>query len=161
MRVSWIAFFFYTNLFITVDALADRPIRGHYEVPTTPELKYVSRIPVKFKVDNYSEQNTRIEFPLPQELTGIPETISMQKFSENSNVWTGPKVNGECQVQERNFVCKMKFKNLNHSTIEAEKYILENYPQSELVDRLNLANRFGGEPIGILSYKMRGRDRKK
>ena len=146
-------------LSVTIEALGARPIRGFYEVPTSEEFKHIARLPVKFKSDNYEELKTKIEFPLPQELTGVPQTVLMEKGEGNS--WSGPLVNGECETQGRFFICHMKFQNLNFSLDDAEAYITSKYPKAEIKNRLSLAREFSGEPIGILTYKLSGKNAKK
>ena len=138
------------------EATAARPIRGFYEVPTSSELSDVARIPVKFKSQSYAELETKIEFPLPLELTGVQQLILIEKESPNTNTWIGSQVNGECQKKDRYFVCNMKFKNLTCSTEKAALFIQENYPSAQFNSRVMLSQQFCGEPIGILTYKLRG-----
>lgn len=143
-------------LFVSIEIHAARPIRGIYQVPTTSDLAAYSQYPVKFKSEAYEGITSKIDFPLPQDLTGVPQTITITKNNDGS--WSGPQTEGNCQVIDRHFQCTMKFHNLVFDETQATKFIQEKYSPSEVQGRMEVFRRFSGEPIGILKYKLRGRD---
>lgn len=142
-------------------AYASRPVRGTYEVPVqNTELTSFASYPVKFKADNYQDVPTQIDFPLPEALVGETKIIQMSKSTENANVWTGENVLGVCSTIDRYFTCNVKFNNLNIDPNKVDAAVQSTYSTpNEVNNRIQVARIFDGEPIGILRYKLRGRDR--
>lgn len=148
-------------LIIGFSAKAERPIRGTYEVPVTDELKSFASYPVKFKADTYQENPNQIDFPLPAALVGEETLVKMTRTDSTSDTWSGPNVLGQCQMIERYFTCKVKFNNLQIDTNKVEAVVSAQFPDAtQTQGRLAVASLFHGEPIGILRYKLRGRESK-
>lgn len=144
---------------MTVRALAERPVRGYYEVPMDGPLKEFSTYPVKFKADEYSTNPNTVNFPLPATLVGEQLFVKMTKMSGSTNAWSGPNIDGTCDLIDRTFTCNVKFNNLQIDPIKVQAAVQSNFSNpAEMAARLKVAERFGVEPIGIIRYVLRGRD---
>ena len=147
-----------------------RPVRGTYEVPVPEELKAFAQYPVKFKADNYEAIPQVLNFPLPQELTGIQQEIAISRI-ENTDTWSSADATATCAKVGRYFRCEIKFHNLLSDLKSLEAHLKNTYLNPvEFQARLEVAKVFlageakksfksiQGEPFGILLYKLRGRD---
>jgi len=144
--------------FVTIIAHSKRPIRGFYEVPVSNELKPYAIYPIKFKADTYETNPDEIVFPLPAELVGEEFYVKMAKVEDSENLWAGPNVEGSCSIINREFKCKVKFNNLIINQSQVEQVIKNTYQnQSEVGGRLQVAQLFGTEPIGYITYRLRGK----
>lgn len=139
-----------------VMAHAERPIRGTYQVPVREDLQQFANYPVKYKMDAYQQSPSEMTFPLPTALTGEPVMISMTKEPDQSNQWIGPQVSGNCEQIDRSMKCMVKFNDLQIDPVKAEAAIRAQFKESEIAGRLQVALKFMSEPIGILTYKLRG-----
>lgn len=141
---------------IPLTALA-RPVRGTYEVPAPEELRAFSTFAVKFKANEYDNGERALTFPLPEELTGSPLSLSMKETSSGN--WEGDNVSANCAQTGRIFECKMTFENLPIDSAQVENVLKTKYPlEADLQRALELAERFKAEPAGILRYRLRGRE---
>ena len=156
---------FFTNIlnpllflsFLTVNALAERPIRGTYEVPTDENLKSFARYPIKFKADIYQKTPTEIKFPMPLMLVGEEKIFTMSQLENQGDQWEGPNVKGNCQTIERYFKCSVRFNDLAIDPVKVANSIQNSgLPPKEIDGKLQVARHFESEPIGILIYRMRG-----
>lgn len=139
--------------------LASRPVRGIYKVPVQGHLKPYASFPVKFRAENYQDNPTEINFPLPQSLVGELTFIKLTKVNETSKEWTGPNASGLCDQNGRYFICQLAFKNLNFNSQKIEEAIRFEYDSpDEVAGRLEVAKTFSTEPIGIIIYKLKGHD---
>ncbi len=138
-----------------------RPVRGVYEVPVTnKELVEYASYPLKYESDEYGNFPKKMEFRLPAVLVGEETVVTMEKSDQSSDVWGGPNVNGECKKQGRYFICNVKFNGLKIDAQNALTAIKATYPTTnEIEGRFAVAQFFEGEPIGIIRYRLRGRDR--
>jgi hypothetical protein len=149
-----------TLLMFCTQVLAARPIRGSYDVPVSDELRTFASFDVKFKSEEYERDPVQITFPLPVELTGIQNSISMKKSATDPRVWSGPLVDATCDKEGRYFVCQMQFSGLKLDELRAQELITRRNPDPAVADGIiQVSRRFGGEGIGILRYKLRGGDR--
>ena len=141
-------------------ALANRPVRGIYEVPVTENLKAYASYPVKFNSDNYQEEPSTITFPMPSALMGEETLITMSKVAGSETSWSGENVSGDCLTIDRYFKCTVKFNNIEIDQAKLAASIDQQYttPQERL-GRTQVAMSFRDEPIGIIIYKMRGHGR--
>lgn len=142
-------------------AFASRPIRGVYEVPVGEDLKSFAEYPVKFKSDNYEASPNELNFPLPAALTGQEQMIHLSRLTETSSVWKGPLAEADCHLIGRIFTCRVVFQGLPIDPVKMEEVIRQEYPEPVVAEgKLKVAMAFGGEPIGIIKYKLRGREEK-
>ena len=151
--------FFLAILFLSQLSYA-RPIRGTYEVPVElAELKPFAKFPVKFKSSNYDGGFEQLTFPLPVELTGEVLEISMDKTPDTDR-WLGPQVEANCSKKGRYFECQLRFKNLPYNLAGIRSLMEAKFPGDVNSQDLgqNVAEFFGAEPVGILRYKLRGRE---
>jgi hypothetical protein len=141
-------------------AHAARPIRGFYQVPVSPELTSYANYPVKFEPDNYQNIPSQINFPMPAVLVGEETYVAMAKVPGQSTAWEGPNVTGNCQIVDRYFRCQVQFTKLSIDANKLTAAIQAKYQTSdEIAGRLKVASLFSAEPIGIISYKLRGKTR--
>lgn len=152
---------FLAALLTQISLASARPIRGFYEVPVKdPSLRQYAVYPVRYQPDMYEDVPTKMEFPLPAVLVGEQTFVQMEKVSQTSNTWTGPNVRGECKKEDRYFVCAVKFNDLNINPQKVISEIDANYSlPEEVTGRTAVAQFFEGQPIGIIRYRLRGRDR--
>jgi len=144
---------------LSLSVCAARPVRGTYEVPVTGDIQPHSTFQVKFKADNYDRNPVSIEFPLPLELTGNQEYIHLSQSTPNSTIWNGPKVDATCAKEGRWFVCQMKFHDLPIDLARSQEVIANRYTDPAQAEGiLEVVKRFSGEGIGVLRYKLRGRE---
>lgn len=147
---------------LSFDALANRPFRGVYEVPVSqPELKPFSSYPIKFESNTNDVMSAdELILQLPSELVGHNFSFAIQK---SEGQWSGQDVqNVDCQVIERDFVCHLAFHPIVVDEVLVEESLRKLYPSinEETLGRyLEVSSKFSDEPIGILKYRMRGRDR--
>ena len=136
--------------------LQARPVRGVYIVPAPEDLSKFAKFPVKFKSEAYENQSKKLTFPLPAELTGNILSLTMEETAQ-PGVWKGPNVDGVCQNTGRFFECKMAFNDLEIDDSKVEVVLKNKHPlEADLARALELADRFKGEPAGILRYRLRG-----
>lgn len=140
------------------EELSGRPIRGVYEVPVAENLKEFASYPVKYKTEGYQADQNKLAFYLPATLVGEEKMIVMTKVVDQEGKWNGPNANAHCQTIGRNFKCTVLFNDLEIDPIKQEIAIRENFQtEAEITGRLQVASHFSSEPIGIISYKLRGR----
>ncbi len=141
-------------------SFAARPIRGTYSVPVSDELKQFASYDVKFKDADYQSLPSQINFPLPVDLVGEPINIFIAKEPGFENVWKGPLAQGVCTNENRNFTCRIEFIGLKFDQEKIISAVNSKYPSaSERAGRLSVARHFSGEPIGIITYKLRGKSK--
>lgn len=139
---------------------AARPMRGIYSIPVEdPALEPYAEFPVKFRSDVYDSDPNLLEFPLPVELVGVPTTIRMEKQEDPAAVtYVGDGAEGTCQRSGRWLVCRMSFTGLPFDPAAAEAAIDARFGAGEAPLRKQVASVFRSQPIGILKYRLRGRD---
>lgn len=152
----------FVNTFLLIQfAHASRPIRGTYEVPTEAALKPYSSYPVHFKGDDYDSNPSSISFPMPVTLVGQEKIVTLQKTAtvlNGENVWVGLDASGTCQRTGRYFICNMKFQNPGVDIVKVEENLKLQFPNPvDVQNRLLVSGKFGNEPIGILTYKLKGK----
>ena len=148
-----------------VPAWAARPLNGEYTVPVAdrPELKDAATFSVKLRPDRYETFPTTLEMPLPVELTGVAQTILLRQSGADADGvrrFESAQGDASCRKEGRTMVCEMAFAKLQRDPV-ALKALLETRAEApDLIDqRMTVFRRFETEPIGVLSYKLRGRDR--
>lgn len=162
MKVKTSIFTFFVFCFTASFANAERPIRGVYQVPVADELKVFADYPVKFKSDNYQESPTTISFPMPSALLGEETIFTMSKLNDQNTEWAGPNIKGNCETVGRYFKCSVQFDAIAVDQTKLEASIIQQFPsKEESAGRMQVARAFGGEPIGVLIYKMRGKSKNK
>lgn len=148
-------------LLTAVNAFAERPLRGVYEVPTGDELKPFSTFEVRLDGNGYESFPYAFDLPLPKELVGEEMFIHLRKTSLDGNEWSGPKASGTCDYSDRQFQCNLRFNDLKIDPKKVEAAIDEKFATpEEKQGRLKVATLFSTEPIGIITYRLRGHDRK-
>lgn len=141
-------------------AFAGRPVRGVYTVPVAQELSAYNSYPVEFKSENYEQKPNEMNFPLPTTLVGENILIEIKQDPNDPAHWSGPKADGLCKKVDRFFQCQLKFNDLAIDPVKVQAKIEEQFQnQIEKAGRLKVAQQFGGEPVGIITYKLRGRER--
>lgn len=141
-------------------AQAKRPMRGVYKVPLGVENKHLEPFalyPVKFKTRDYFKNPDTLSFPLPATLVGEEKIITIVKVSGITNQWNGEYVeSGTCAQVNRELSCTLKFKDLNIDRTKVKSVIDQTYSAEEASQRFLVAELFGNEPLGIISYQIRG-----
>ncbi len=143
----------FISFFISLSAHAQRPIRGLYQVPVSENLKPFANYPVKFKSDTYENTPNKITFPLPAELVGDSTMVEISKTPDGT--WMGPNAQGSCQYGERYIKCNLKFNDLTIDSVRVETAVRQRFPAEQVQGRLSVAEKFSGEPIGIIIYRLR------
>lgn len=145
-------------------ALAERPMRGTYSVPmpanpdgTVPANTY----DVRFHSDTYDTAPMTLRFPMPAGLLGNETWVTFEREPQVDGQYKGINGTGHCQKIDRTLECTFRFDDLTPDLQAVESYWrTQGVADGILNQRLLVAEKFGGEPIGILKYKLRGRDRK-
>lgn len=141
-------------------ALAERPVRGVYTVPVAQELAAFNSYAVQFKSDTYKQKPNEINFPLPSALVGEEMSIALKQDPKDLERWSGPNAEGTCKKVDRFFQCQLKFNDLTIDPAKVQASIQDQFKnEAEVAGRIKVAQQFGGEPVGIITYKLRGRDR--
>jgi hypothetical protein len=139
-------------------AFADRPVRGVYTVPVSDDLAEYASYSVKFKANTYEDIPSELVFFLPEQLVGSKSWITFRELEIGSGKFVGEKGSGSCALNGRDFECQFKFDNLSIDESLLQESIEKTYLDlKEQAARKLVAERFGGEPIGILSYRLRGK----
>lgn len=159
-RFLFIGYFCLLTLGLLPSAHAERPIRGFYTVPLSTENKHLepfAQYPVKFKTRDYFKDPNTLSFPLPAALVGEEKIITMTKVTGTTNHWSGKHVeSGACVRTPRELSCNLKFKDLNIDRTKVKTVIDQTYSPEEAPQRFLVAEIFGNEPLGIISYQLRG-----
>lgn len=159
LHLKWIASFLFTNL-ITISAFSSNSIKGFYKVPLKPENKSLepfSVYPVDYNANDFFSDPNTMNFALPAALVGERKAITINKTQGSANKWTGPNVeSGTCNTVDRRITCTLKFKDLNINQEHVQNVINQTYlDQTEANNRIQVAEMFGSEPLGIISYKFK------
>ncbi len=139
--------------FAAASALANEPRMGTYEVPVPDPLQPYATYHMKIVDDVYSKGPNLFTFPLPESLIGKKKVFKMVRVADSSN-WEGDAVSGVCQTIKKYFRCEVKFRDLTIDKADVKAKIEAEFPKEELEKRLEVAMRFAGEPIGIVTYEM-------
>ncbi len=163
---------FFTRFFLALsicDLFAARPFRGTYEVPLSgnpnaekpadPENRFY---PVKFKSNTNDVGSADVlELELPAQLVGSAFSFRMVKDNV-SGEWSGENVNrGQCVKEGRYYSCSLEMLNVPVDIVKVEEELnadLTLSPQQR-ADKLTMAKIFLDEHLGVLQYRMRGRDK--
>ncbi len=137
--------------------LAEESIQVTYEVPVSDEtLKPFSTYQMKFNQDAYEKSPIRVKFPMPLELVGRDIPIELTKVEGEANLWTGPKAEAQCHEGDQDFICELKFHDLDLNDLETQKVIQATYKDSaEIAGRTAVALSFSTEPIGIVRLPLK------
>lgn len=144
-----------------------RSLKGTYEVPTTkPELQGSNLYPVDFENSGDFMRDSQVRFELPAALVGTPIVYQISSVSRGSqDVWEGPGIEKmSCEVMEREYVCNVAFSYqtivLNEPAIEQALKIQDpTLSPDGLMKFMSISRDFADDPIGILRYEVRGKDR--
>lgn len=148
-------------LILERNALAERPMRGTYTVPMPPPNEHQNNTyEVKFHSDSY-DQPSVLNFPLPAGLVGKESWVTFKEDPQNPGVFMSSDGKGQCSQTGRILECQFRFNQVSMDLTAVEKFWVDRgVTQTEIADRLSVSRSFGGEPIGILTYELRGRDKK-
>lgn len=132
-------------------------LSGIYVVPTTDQNLIEAS---QFKVSNYKviEPNSKqpiIQFELPVELTGVSKILVFKRqtvidVKEKTSLFVSPSGSALCYGAWKTIKCFFKFKNLEMDPIRVEATLANVFQGLEFTQKLAIANRFMGEPVGIL-----------
>lgn len=154
--------FFSISVISLVAFSSGRSIKGVYKVPLSIENKYLepyASYPIKLNYENYNKAPDSLTFPLPATLVGEEKIININKVPGSDNQWVGNNVeSGTCAQENRELTCTLKFKDLNIDPAKLKLAIEQNYSPVEAANRQAVAELFGNEPLGIIIYKLRGRN---
>lgn len=99
-----------------------------------------------------------MDFPLPAALVGEEKVISLDKVSDSPGTFIGPNAIANCETSKHYFTCNVRFNDLAIDPQQVEAAIESTYSSNtEISGRIAVAARFGSEPIGIISYKLKGK----
>lgn len=142
-----------------ISTYAQGPRMGTYEVPVPDPLQPYSVYHMEITDDVYSKGPNIFTFPLPESLIGKKRVFKMVRVGDTDN-WQGDDVSGTCQTLKKYFRCEVKFRNLEVDKNQVSEKIQKEFPKEDLEKRLEVAMRFAGEPIGIVTYEMTDEEQK-
>lgn len=137
-----------------VQAEEKKRLKAIYEVPTDfPHLKGVAINPMGDSYMVEKPDGDEITYTLPRELTGEKVTAT---FKQNLSVkglkyFEGPGGAVSCADEWDEMKCIIKCADdfvIDQNKVQS--YLKEHYTGQELTDRIDLAAKFGVEPIGII-----------
>jgi hypothetical protein len=147
-----------TVMGLTGLASASRPASGTsvYYVPVPARLQAFAQ----FRITDFNyvrgAGKLLVTYTLPAELTGVP--YQRLEFEGNDSgqghfVLSGEQGSADCQRSRSQLQCKLRMKNLrtNRNALSA---ILrsQSSSQAQFNSKLEVAMRFSGDPIGIVTY---------
>lgn len=144
-----------------------RSLKGSYEVPNNdPAKKGASIHPVELENAGDYLRDANVRFILPATLVGNPieYQVSIIERAEK-DIWAGPGIEKmECNVIEREYTCNVAFTPasiaLNEPAIEKALKLQNPALSAENVMAfMSVSRDFADDPIGILRYEIRGKDR--
>lgn len=144
-----------------------RSLKGTYEVPTDkPELQGSNVYPVEFKNSGDFMRDRQVRFELPAALVGNPIVYEITSVSRGEkDVWEGRGIETmSCEIERRDYVCHVVFTpesiTLNEPAIEEALKIQDpTLSPDGMLKFMSISRDFADDPIGILRYEVRGRDR--
>jgi|JI10StandDraft_1071094.scaffolds.fasta_scaffold146717_2 hypothetical protein len=132
-------------------------LSGIYVVPTSDQNLIEA---AQFKVTNYKviEPNSKqpvIQFELPVELTGVSKVLIFKRHTvidakEKTSLFVSASGSALCYGAWKTIKCFFKFKNLEIDPIRVEATLANVFQGLEFTQKLAIANKFMGEPVGIL-----------
>ncbi|NBW82273.1 hypothetical protein EBR21_11020 [bacterium] len=148
-------------------AFAARPVRGVYTVPMTsgPDgttaggKNTANRFEVKFKSDSYGTFPVTLKFPLPAGLLGSETWVTFNRVPDVASRYAGPNGSGTCRLLDDILECTFQFEKISPDMTAVENYWKDQAVSQDMLNaRLAVAEKFGGEPIGILKYWLSEKD---
>lgn len=144
-----------------------RSLKGTYEVPTdNPELQGSNIYPVEFANSGDFMRDGQVRFELPAALVGHPIVYQVSSVQRGEkDLWSGNGIDKmECDVEGREYVCHVVFTaksiTLNEPAIEeALKAQDPTLSEEGMFKFMSISREFADDPIGILRYEVRGKDR--
>lgn len=136
---------------------------GRYEVPVPAgeeELQPFASFPLTNISRRVRGGVARIEYDLPLELTGVPNTIELSSQADASGAfrqWSGPLGTATCADN----ACNVAYKDLqiDMAAIEA-RLVGQGLPATEIEMRLRLAGHFRDDPHGRVIGERQIEDRR-
>jgi hypothetical protein len=147
---------FYVTVFSATVANAYSS-KGFYQVPVKERaLKKSAVYEIEYNDSDFANLG-QVQFVLPSTLTGDNKVFSMKRVNKVSGAFVGENVDGLCTLdkEESIFSCLVVLRKLNIDAAMVEKSIREKFQsESEIKNKILVAKKFSGEPIGILHYKV-------
>ena len=145
-----------------VGPVANARVDAVYEVPTdSADLMNAAKFTARSNQDLYGspERNGKLNFALPEELTG--KKISFELLKDSTGAWAGDgtdgsKVSGSCaRTAKKWFSCTVAFSGLNVDEPQRDRILTKQFGTGvEFSQRLTVARFFEGQPIGIIRVRM-------
>ncbi len=147
-------------LLTTLSAQADEVIKfkARYTLPTLAEedanLATFDLIDYTVtKKDPTAAIKAEMRYELPFDMTGVDgQSIQMNLVIEKLplRVFEGEKAIALCEGVWAQMKCTMRFKKIEIDLARLEESLVtRGLPQSEISQRIDMVERFGGEPIGV------------
>ena len=152
---------------LVAHAAQARSLKATYEVPTdNPELQGSNIYPVEFANSGDFMRDSQVRFELPAALVGTPVVYQISSVQRGEkDVWAGNGIDKmECDIEGREYVCHVVFTaktiNLNEPAIEQALKIQDpTLSEDGMLKFMSISREFADDPIGILRYEVRGKDR--
>lgn len=143
------------GLFLTSLLASGQILAASYRVPVppnSPESAY-SQFPLEdLRIIREGRQLT-VSYTLPPELMGASHAIELTgEIRSDRTRLRGPFGKADCNLEVKN--CEIEYKHLSIDRTQVIEYLKsKNYGPEEFNARLSLADRFNGDPIGIIYFE--------
>lgn len=132
-------------------------LKGEYSVPVTKELEPYASYPLS-EVCWYGDgHKVALGYTLPQELTGVKSDmifLTGEDTGQDSFKLTGDHGDATCSRGDSlSIKCVVSYQNLTFDADGVKKTLQNEFSDPfEISQRLAVANHFGGEPIGVITF---------
>lgn len=145
------------SILISAFSFAEK-ISGTYTVPVEDSNlessnSYEINYNLKYDQDNKLQ---RIKYQIPRTLTGLKNKIILTPLPGSTTQWTDENSYAHCIEAETEFMCEVRYQNLESDAELAEEKIQNAFANDldEINRRRQVMNRFLSEPAGVLHIPM-------
>lgn len=139
-------------------------ITVQYSLPVPPNLAQYAQFQLPAVENNPDSSHVELSYPLPQELTGnAAQTIQLKGEIVKGQplVLEGDNASATCTITTYNAInqCQIVYRKLNLNSAAVASFISQQFTDpAEIQGRLQVANLFASEPVGVLTYVDSGND---
>lgn len=125
---------------------------AYYEVPTSQaHLKSAAQFKIKkLSVQQNTDGQTLIKYQVPEELTGLDNTVEFSGKLTASGPLTSDHGVLNCLANTQKMMCSVSYQTLDFNSDLAKDLLAKKFQGEDLVNRLKIQEKFSTDPIGII-----------